>query len=258
MKHRIHTALIPAALALACSWAVAPAQAASITLATTVRDFTPSTNSDFENATGGSDPGIVQATLGADGKPVYNAANSNPTVHSAASFSEWYNTTPSVNIAIASSITLNETFAGSGIYQYDNQNYFPIDNQGFGNYYNGHNYGFTTEIHTLFTYQQNQTFTFSGDDDVFVFINDQLVIDLGGIHTPETGTVDLNTLGLTAGNDYKLDIFQAERHITGSTFAMETAGLVLRSSEVPEPGSLALAGLGLLAAGATHLRRRSA
>ncbi len=257
MKHRPHVALIPVALALTCWLAAAPVRAASITLSTTVRDFTPGTNADFERY-GGDDRGIVQTTLGADGKPIYSGG-SHPTITSATTFNQWYNNTASVNIAIASSITLNETAPGSGIYQYSSSAYFPVDGQGFGNYGStGHNFHFTTEIHTLFTYQLGQNFSFTGDDDVFVFINDQLAIDLGGVHAAETGSVNLNTLGLIAGSDYKLDVFQAERHTSASTFAMQTSGLVLRSSDAPEPGSLALVGLGLLAAGASRLRRRGA
>lgn len=235
------------------------ANAASITLTGTVRDFNAwgtyyngvAGHPDFERYIA-DDRGIVQNTLGADGKPVYNTSNSNPTVSSAASFYQWYHDDSSVNRTGSVSIILNSI--SPTLYQYSNNNYFPIDNALLGqSSCCGHNYGFTSEFHTLFTYQSgnNDTFSFSGDDDVFVFINNRLAIDLGGVHGPESASVSLNnianTFGLSNGNNYKLDIFQAERHTSGSNFTMTTS-LLLQSAPtnaVPEPASLALFVIGL-------------
>ncbi len=120
---------------------------------------------------------------------------------------------------------------------YNNQAYFPIDNEGWGNQGQTHNYSFTTEIHTTFTYKGGETFTFIGDDDVFVYVNNQQVIDLGGIHNAETGTVNFDqqaaTLGLTVGQTYNMDIFHAERHVTESHFRMETKFECLTSYIIP-------------------------
>jgi len=107
--------------------------------------------------------------------------------------------------------------------------YFPLDNAGFGNQTQylpqgcpNHNFSFTTEIHTSFVYQGTESFTFVGDDDVWVFINGQLVIDLGGRHSQLTGKVDVTKLGLTVGQTYPLDVFNAERHTTQSNFRIDT------------------------------------
>ncbi|NJL31516.1 MAG: fibro-slime domain-containing protein [Phycisphaerales bacterium] len=77
-------------------------------------------------------------------------------------------------------------------------------------------------MHTEFTYQSGQTFEFSGDDDVWVFINDQLAIDLGGLHSKASQLVILDSLGLTPGSTYPIDIFFAERATGESTFYLST------------------------------------
>ena len=86
-----------------------------------------------------------------------------------------------------------------------------------------HNYSMTFELHTNFVYKAGMNFTFSGDDDVWVYINNALVIDLGGIHMREDASVNLDTLGLTAGSTYRLDFFWAERHLTQSNFRIDTS-----------------------------------
>jgi fibro-slime domain-containing protein len=85
-----------------------------------------------------------------------------------------------------------------------------------------YNFHFTTEIHVSFQYNGGETFTFTGDDDVWVFINKQLVIDLGGVHGAANANVQLDTLGLAPGGIYPLDVFHAERHTVQSNFRIDT------------------------------------
>ena len=143
------------------------------------------------------------------------------------SFAQWYNTTANVNIEIPGSLSLVETPPGSGVSVYDTDAFFPIDNQGFGNTPGQtHNYSFTTEIHVKFTYQAAQKFTFRGDDDLWIFVNGKLALDIGGQHQALEGTIDFDTqasaLGITVGQSYPMDIFQAERQTTASNFRIET------------------------------------
>ncbi|HSQ42234.1 MAG TPA: fibro-slime domain-containing protein [Fibrobacteraceae bacterium] len=86
-----------------------------------------------------------------------------------------------------------------------------------------HNFNFCFETHATFKYQVGQVFSFRGDDDVWVFINNKLAIDLGGLHVPLPGKVDLDTLGLTAGSTYNFDFFFCERMPCGSNVRIKTS-----------------------------------
>jgi len=199
-----------------------------------VRDFQVS-HPDFENYLG-SDPGIVAPELGADGKPVYAGDPTTPSTSGQVNFDQWFRDVPGVNIAIPIGIELVP--AGGDVYTYQSSAFFPIDGQGFDNEGNSHNYHFTYEIRTEFEYKGGEVFTFTGDDDLFTYINGKLVIDLGGVHGAETGTVDLNDraaeLGITIGQKYPLDFFFAERHTSESNFRIDTTISCFTPIDPPE------------------------
>jgi fibro-slime domain-containing protein len=83
-------------------------------------------------------------------------------------------------------------------------------------------YHFTVEMHTFFEYHGGEVISFVGDDDCWVYINDMLMIDLGGVHASVGASVNLSdfqaVLGLEVGNVYSLSLFNAERHTTQSNF----------------------------------------
>jgi fibro-slime domain-containing protein len=218
----------------------------------TIRDFKPP-HPDFETFGGQNEVGcgIVEPTLGTDSKPVFhsgigaqkrltmnNAAGDlafvscqawdwmpQSVVTSKATFDQWYHDVAGVNQAIQVPIALVD--AGGDNLSYDSSAFFPIDNMGFGNTPNTqHNFHFTTEGHMKFGYVKGQKFTFRGDDDLWIFVNGKLALDLGGLHVPITATIDFDAqaseLGIVAGGTYQMDIFHAERHTYESNFRIET------------------------------------
>ena len=143
-----------------------------------------------------------------------------------ANFDEWYRDVSGTNGSIDYSIELDDS-DGDGTYTYYNASFFPLDGMaGFDNQGRNHNYHFTYEIHSTFTYGGGEMFEFRGDDDVWVYINGKKVIDIGGVHNEKVALVDLDTvassIGITPGNTYNFDMFFAERHTTKSNFKVET------------------------------------
>ncbi len=203
----------------------AGAQGSTATLQMTIRDF-QADYSNFEGGITGVVPGIVASLLGGDGTPVYVGPPGAGSITGAAAFQTFYHDVPGLNEDTTYPLELHETTPTSGIYAFDDPEFFPIDNRLFGNQGNDHNFHFTTETHAHFTYRGGETLNFAGDDDVWVFLNGHLAIDLGGVHATANAVVNLDDVasqfGMTVGGNYSFDLFYNERHTEGSDLALST------------------------------------
>lgn len=140
-------------------------------------------------------------------------------------FEQWYHDVDAVNLPYLLQLAF---VSNGGVYTFQSKNFYPLDSSGFGNTpKRKHNYSFTTELHTRFRYSGGETFSFTGDDDLWVYVNGRLAIDLGGLHPPESAKLDLDSaapdLELTLGDEYPLDLFHAERHSANSNFRVDTS-----------------------------------
>jgi fibro-slime domain-containing protein len=240
---------------------------------------------DFEHYIGAGAPGTVQSMLSATGVPTHvpecmpqtsngcaPLAGANPVWDPTVDwFGMWYVDNATYSKTVVQTLSLlgqlggvNSTTCGTvgnpgcTSYQFSTGAFFPIDDQGWGNGPNTHNYGFTSLVRHWFVYAGAATFSFKGDDDVWIFINKTLAVDLGGTHGSATGVITLDpsdgsgyvcdfvapgppsptsvcdsaartggghvvNLGLQRGALYEVAVFHAERHTSASAYALTLA-----------------------------------
>jgi fibro-slime domain-containing protein len=249
------------------------------------RDVTPATHPDFQPAALGTcvggaalciggNPfnvrlGIPAVTLAGDREPAFNTSQN--IVIDATTFGQWYHDTPGVNqVILGKSIRLTNV---AGAYVFDSAadvpynlpnincgnatatttcaslgGFFPLNGLGYGNYgATGKNFHFTSEVRYPFTYTGGEVLSFTGDDDVFVYIGGKKVVDIGGIHGASSASVTLNAatntsppsapLGLVVGSTYEIAVFQAERYTSGSNYKLTLQGFNRQISQCTVPAS---------------------
>ncbi len=179
--------------------------------------------------------GLVENKLGKDGLPVFLKAKIEPITKE--SFDMWYRDVPGINKNFNKVLTLYRTNDEETTYEYKCSSFFPIDGEGFGNGINSHNYGFTDDMCFYLKYGGFGLITIEGDDDIWIFINGNLAVDLGGCHSPQRAAVNLlydqekyidgkslkynSSLDILENQYVEVRIFHAERHSTGSTFNLK-------------------------------------
>jgi fibro-slime domain-containing protein len=235
-------------------------------------------------------PGIVQAALGPAGVPVHVAgcfpmpgagypavltANNcgaigtptptapawDPTVDW---FGMWYVDNATFNKTIVQTLTLPPIAGGAFQFSADGASpgggFFPLNGLGWAAGTTTRNYGFTSVVRTWFEYSGTANLSFFGDDDVWVFINKKLAVDLGGTHQQSMGSVTLDAanghgyvcdfvapgtvypspactataasagnghdvdLELKIGSVYEIAVFQAERYPSESNYQLTLGG----------------------------------
>lgn len=204
-------------------------------------------------------PGDTSAVLAAPGAQDqggdltvggYDGRYAEGTVYSEDTFNQWYRDVPGVNLTTSYPITLVRE-PGSNLYVFDDKDvphfqarggFFPINGELYGNSPGeSKNFHFTMHLSTEFLYKKGaeQIFRFIGDDDVWVFVDGNMVIDLGGIHAAEDMVIEMDRMTtLEHGKMYTLDFFFAERHRTQSNFRIETNLVMKRPVDVPRGSSL--------------------
>ncbi|HVZ71600.1 MAG TPA: DUF4215 domain-containing protein [Polyangia bacterium] len=186
-------------------------------------------------------------------------------------FGMWYVDNPTYNKTIVQTLTLPPIAGGAFQFSSDNTppGFFTIDGLGWGNGPNAHNFGFTSVVRAWFEYSGTANLTFFGDDDVWVFINKKLAVDLGGTHQRSSGSVTLDAtsghgyvcdfgvpggnaypspactatatgpgaggrdvdLGLKIGSVYEIAVFQAERYTSESNYQLTMSGFTGEKSQ---------------------------
>ena len=197
---------------------------------TTLRDF-HRTHPDFERTDVSGDAselGIVEPLLGDDDTPTYAHTGATRTVTGPETFIQWFHDVPGVNVAIPYDLLLQASTTKPGFFEFASIDFFPLDGdpRGFGNEGFDHDFDFTLATKFTFHYLGGEVFRFTGDDDLWVFVNRHLAIDLGGPHQSKMGEVYLDDhaaeFGITPGNTYQLHLFFVERHVINSDFSVET------------------------------------
>jgi fibro-slime domain-containing protein len=146
-------------------------------------------------------------------------------ITSTQTFAEWFRDVPGTNLSTFVTMSGDVIVGGEfhGMFEINEPQFYPIDGILFGNDAS-HNNFFTFEIVAEFMYDASaaQKLYLLSDDDAWVFVENQLVGDLGGINGSTEQWVDMDRLGLTNGEMYRIRVFKADRSDDSSRFHLIT------------------------------------
>mgnify|MGYP003309140899 CR=1 FL=1 len=94
---------------------------------------------------------------------------------------------------------------------------------------------FCFESHADFIYRPGMKFYFRGDDDIWVYIDNVLAVDLGGTHLAAPAAVDLDVFkgehgAFVTGDRYDIDIFFCDRRTDMSNVRIKTNMYIQQTS----------------------------
>lgn len=136
------------------------------------------------------------------------------------------------------------------VFLFDERNFYPLDDVGFsdGDIVNkdGHNHLFTMSFAVPFTVLASgaEEFTIEADDDTFVYIDNKLALDMGGIHDAVVGRIAVHENGevytgvggeslaysginVPVGEGAIIRVFHADRDSRESELSLKLVGMSL-------------------------------
>lgn len=151
-----------------------------------------------------------------------SGGGSGASITSKETYSDWFTDKIGVNLSRTHMIVMR---ADGEEYEYDSGGaFYPIDDKLYGNQGDPHNNYFTYSATATFTYQDcaGQSVWFEGSDDCWIYLDDRLIIDLGGAQ-PGTGQyAELDRLGFEDGQEYTFKLFYAHRSESPPRFNLRT------------------------------------
>jgi hypothetical protein len=167
---------------------------------------------------------VVADVIGCDAAPVYRRKGLlTTTTTNGTNFLNWFNTNNGINILFTSTLAferMENATSGTVMYEAFHHQFFPLDDNGFGNQGNVHNYVFTMFLSFPATYLGAATppLTFLSFGDMWIYADNVLLVQKGGtgFRNATVTLRDLEAYGhapIAIGTNVVLSVFMAQRQI---------------------------------------------